>query len=111
MCIRWIIAVLIGAAAVEQCRADAPAKVLSEPACALLKPRLARTVNAGSDCLYSNSSDGHSFVVSLTKHCGLCTYALTDWYTVDRRTGAIQKSGKPSPGVAPPNGKLHWTAD
>jgi hypothetical protein len=110
MCIRWIIAVLIGAAAVAQCRADAPAKMLSErAACALLMQRLARTV--ASDCLYSNSSDGHSFVVTLTEHCGLCTYALTDWYTVDRRTGAIQKPGKPSPRLAPPNGKLHWTAD
>ena len=86
--------------------------MLSErAACALLKQRLARTVKAGSDCLFSNSSDGHSFVVTLTEHCGLCTYALTDWYTVDRRTGAMQKSGKPPPGAVPPNGKLHWTAD
>jgi len=50
-------------------------------------------------------------VVALTEHCGLCPYAFTDWYTVDCRTGAIQKSGKPPPGVAPSNGKLQWTAD
>lgn len=112
MFIRWVLLALTGAAAMEPCSADPPANLLSERSvCTLLKQRLTRTVKPGSDCLFSNSTDGPSFVVALTEHCGLCTYALKDWYTVDRRTGAIQKTRKPPPGTAPPNGKRHWTAD
>ena|SRR5882672_9837048 len=112
MRMRWVLAILICAAAIKPCAADTPVKMLCErAACALLKQHHTGTPKAGSDCLFSSPSDGHWFLFALTEHCGLCVYSLTDWYTVDRRTGEIQKSAKHPPGTAPRNSKLHWTAD
>jgi len=112
MFIRWVFLVVISAAAIEPCGADPPVKMLSErEACARLKQSLASAAKAGSDCPFSGATDERAFVLTLTEHCGLCTSALKNWYTIDRRTGAIQRSRKPPPGAAPPDGRLHWTAD
>src|SRR5712671_6426103 len=100
MYIRWVLILLTCAAAIGPCGADPPAKMLSErAACTLLKQRLTLTVKPGSDCLFASSSEGPWFVVALSEHCGLCTYSLTDWYTVDRRTGDIRRSARRAPGA------------
>jgi hypothetical protein len=96
-------ALLLCITAVAPCGAAPPAGILTQQdACALLKKRVAKSLNlpesgpakvGGWFCDFSTLANSHWYVIALrsNRHCeGICSN-LMGWYAVNRSSGSVHQ--------------------